>query len=274
MVWSPILIKISLLIYAISGGFYIKREFFSDPKSKNHWTANLLYVGIAIHTFGLLAMILETGYLPIKNLYETLVLLSWTIIAIYILVEYLYKIKILGAFILPFNSLLLLYTNFLPNKVDNLPVGMRGIWLSIHTSVIFISYGVFTLAFCVSLLYLIQEHQLKEKKTSVFYYRLPPLGKLDSLSYRLVMLGFPLLTIGILTGALWSGQILGTYWEWNSKQIWITLVWLIYAVYLHNRYSDIWRGKKSAYITVLGFLTILFTYLGLNFITKNSHYFT
>lgn len=270
---SQILFQITLIIYLVSGGFYIKRELFSNPKSKNHWTSNLLYVGIGTHTLSLLILILQTGYLPIKNLYETLLLLAWTIIIIYMLIEYLYKIRVLGAFLIPINSLMLLYANFLPNHVDNLPDSMRSIWISIHTSAIFISYGVFTLAFCASLAYLIQEKQLDEKKTSIFYYRLPPLEKLDVLSYRLVLLGFPLLTIGIVTGSIWSKQVWGTYWQWNAKQIWTVIIWLIYAFYLHNRFSNIWRGKKRAYVIVIGFLAVLFTYLGLSFFSINFHNF-
>jgi cytochrome c-type biogenesis protein CcsB len=273
MDWSQILFRITLISYLISGGFYIKRELFSDPKSKNHWTSNLFYAGIGTHTLSLLILILQTGYLPIKNLHETLLLLSWTVIIIYMLLEYLYKIRVLGALIIPLNSVILLYANFLPNEINNLPVDMRSLWLSLHISVIFIGYGVFTLAFCVSLAYLIQEKQLKEKKTSVFYYRLPPLKKLDKLSYRLVALGFPLLTIGILSGAIWSKQIWGTYWQWNAKQVWTTITWLIYALYLHNHFSNSWQGRKSAYITVIGFLAILFTYLGLAFLSVDFHNF-
>lgn len=273
MVWADILFKITLVIYLVSGGFYIKRELFSDPKTKNHWTSNLLYVGIGTHTLSLLVLILATGYLPIKNLFETILLLTWTIILIYLLIEYLYKFRVLGAFILPFNSLLLLYANFLSNELDNLPESMRSIWLSIHTSTIFIGYGVFTLAFCVSIAYLIQEKQLQEKNLSVFYYRLPPLGKLDNLNLSLVTLGFPLLTIGIITGSLWAKEIWGTYWNWNAKQIWAAIVWLIYAFYLYNRFFQNWRGKKSVYITIAGFLAILFTYLGLSFLPVAFHNF-
>ncbi|SJZ66748.1 c-type cytochrome biogenesis protein CcsB [Selenihalanaerobacter shriftii] len=274
MDWSQILFKITLIIYLFSGGFYIKREFFSNPKSPNHWTSNLLYVGIGTHTLSLLILILQTGYLPIKNFYETLLLITWTIIIIYMLIEYLYKVRVLGAFIIPFNSLVLLYASFLPNEIDNLPAEIHSIWLDIHTSAIFISYGVFTLAFCISVAYLLQEKQLNDKTPSRFYYRLPSLNKLDKLSYQLIMIGFPLLTTGIITGSLWANQVWGMYWNWNAKQVWTGIVWLIYAIYLYNRARNNLSKKNSAYITVIGFLTILITYLGLTFISSSLHNFT
>ncbi|MBM7623078.1 c-type cytochrome biogenesis protein CcsB [Sporohalobacter salinus] len=273
MFWVNVFFKITLIIYFVSSGFYIKREFFSDPKTKNHWTANLLYVGIGTHTLSLLALILATNYLPIKNLFETILLLTWTVIIIYMLIEYLYKFRVLGAFILPVNSLLLLYAIFLPNDLNNLPESMQSIWLSIHTSTIFVGYGVFTLAFCVSIAYLIQEKQLQDKKLSIFYHRLPPLEKLEQLNLQLVAVGFPLLTIGIITGSLWAKEVWGMYWNWNIKQIWVSIIWLIYALYLHNRISGKWRGKKSVYITIVGFLAILFTYLGLSFLPVEFHNF-
>ncbi|MCK8824442.1 c-type cytochrome biogenesis protein CcsB [Fuchsiella alkaliacetigena] len=274
MAWSRGLLWLTLAIYFFSSIIYIKQELIQAKQNNNRKIAYLFQLGALIHTFCLLAIILETGYLPIKNLYETLLLFSWTIVIIYNLIEYLYKFKVLGAFIIPLNTIAIFYASFLPNNVDNLPMEMRSIWLSIHTSVIFFGYGVFTLAFCVSVAYLIQEKQLQEKKPSMFYYRLPALNKLDKLSLRLVMIGFPLLTIGVLAGVIWSGEIKGVYWTWNAKQIWTTITWLIYALYLHNRFSKNWQGRKSAYITIIGFLAILFTYLGLAFLPVEFHDFT
>ncbi len=99
----------------------------------------------------------------------------------------------------------------------------------------------------------------------------PGLRILDDLSYKMVMVGFPLLTIGIVTGAAWANYAWGTYWSWDPKETWSLITWLIYAAFLHARFTAGWRGKKTAILSVIGFAAVVFTYIGVNFVLSGLH---
>jgi cytochrome c-type biogenesis protein CcsB len=99
----------------------------------------------------------------------------------------------------------------------------------------------------------------------------PGLRVLDDLSYKMVMVGFPLLTLGIVTGAAWANYAWGTYWSWDPKETWSLITWLIYAAFLHARFTAGWRGKRTAVLSVLGFAAVIFTYIGVNFVLSGLH---
>jgi cytochrome c-type biogenesis protein CcsB len=99
----------------------------------------------------------------------------------------------------------------------------------------------------------------------------PAARLLDDLSYKTVMVGFPLLTLGIVTGAAWANYAWGTYWSWDPKETWSLITWLIYAAYLHARFTAGWRGKKTAILSVIGFAAVIFTYIGVNFVLSGLH---
>ena len=151
-----------------------------------------------------------------------------------------------------------------PAERRPLPEYFSSGWLGVHTTLAFLADASFAIAFCIAMMYIIQERQLKHKNPGGFYRRLPPLDVLDELSYRSIVIGFPLLTLAMITGAIWADSAWGTYWGWEPKEIWSLITWLIYASYLHARLVAGWRGRKAAYLAVIGFLIVLFTFLGVN----------
>ena len=120
-------------------------------------------------------------------------------------------------------------------------------------------------------MYLVQEHQLKSKRIGAITQRLPSLKVLDDLNYQSLTYGFPLLTLGIITGAIWAEYAWGRYWNWDPKETWSLITWLFYAALLHQRLTVGWRGRKAAIMAIIGFLAVLFTFLGVNLLLSGLH---
>ena len=99
----------------------------------------------------------------------------------------------------------------------------------------------------------------------------PTLESLDDLNYRAIMIGFPLLTLGIITGAAWANYAWGTYWSWDPKETWSLIVWFVYAAFLHARFTREWRGKRTAVLSLIGFVAVVFTYFGVNYVLSGLH---
>ena len=174
---------------------------------------------------------------------------------------------ILGAFITPLAFLLLVIAVRSPfgTAIPILAPALRSYWMAVHVPVMFISYGLFAIAFAMGIVYLIQERQLKSKKISHLSFRLPPLEELDAMIFRVIWKALPLLALGLLLGGAWAYQAWGRFWGWDAKETWALITLLIYAVYVYMRVVVGWRGRKSAYLSLIGFGVMVFTYVGVNY---------
>ena len=213
------------------------------------------------------------GGVPLgTNLYESLVFFSCCIIVSYLLLTLKYKIPVMGSFVIPIAFVILAAAALLPNKgIGEIPPALRSYWLFIHVPLSFLGDAMFVLAFASGVMYLLQENQLKGKNPGVFYHRLPSLEVLDSVNYRALTIGFPLLTLGIITGSIWAQYAWGSYWQWDPKETWSLITWLIYAAVLHARLTVGWRGRKAALFSIVGFAAVLFTFLGVNLVLRGLH---
>jgi cytochrome c-type biogenesis protein CcsB len=137
----------------------------------------------------------------------------------------------------------------------------------------FTGNAVFTVAFAAGVMYLLQERMLKSKKFSALYHRLPSLETLDSINYKCLTFGFPLMTMGIISGAIWANSAWGGYWRWDPKETWALITWFLYAALLHGRLTVGWRGRRAAIFAIIGFLCVLFTFLGVNLLLTGEHSF-
>jgi cytochrome c-type biogenesis protein CcsB len=143
-------------------------------------------------------------------------------------------------------------------------------WLTAHVITCFLGYAAFALAFSLSLLYLLKSRG-GEGAGGFLETRLPSSSLLDDYSYRLIAVGFPMLTLGIITGAAWANEAWGSYWSWDPKETWSLIIWLIYAAYLHARLARGWQGRRAAWLSVFGFAATLFCYLGVNLFLSGLH---
>jgi len=235
------------------------------------WGKILLVSGAAVHLSGFVLRYFEAGYTPITNLFESLSFFALTTVVIFLLVEARYKMKVLGAFISPIAFIFILFSAFVPSEVQTIPPALQSYWLPIHVMLLFVGDAIFAVAFGAGIIYLIQEKQVKRKKLGPLMKRLPPLGTLDEINYRCLTFGFPLLTMGIITGSIWAEYAWGSYWSWDPKEVWSLITWLLYAALLHGRLTIGWRGRKAAILAIIGFCAVLFTFLGVNLLLPGLH---
>lgn len=240
----------------------------------------LTTAGIIGHTVGIGFRWFESyklgiGHAPLSNLYESLIFFSWTIIFLYLIVEERTRSKTIGTFVTPIAFLSLAYASFSDNITDSIqplvPV-LQSNWLTAHVITCFFGYAAFALSFGMSVMYFIKMNEQHENKNIVFSL-IPGLNILDELSYQMVVIGFLLLTLGIITGSVWAHTAWGSYWNWDPKETWSLITWLVYAVMLHARLMRGWQGKRLALLSSTGFFCVLFTYFGVNYLPSLHSYF-
>lgn len=264
------LFMIAFGLYLVSTIFYL---FYLAVDKKNVETVGhfSLVGGFILHFLSLLFRYVKAGYTPITNLHESLSFLALCVAGFFLFLKNFYKISIVGSIIVPALTLLLIWALTLPSDIRPLPPVLQSYWLPVHTIFAFVGNAIFFVSFFVSLLYLLLERGIKKKKFSAISVRFPSLEALDSINYRCMSYGFPFLTIGIITGSLWAGMAWGSYWNWDPKETWSLITWIFYAMLIHNRLTIGWRGRKTAYMMIAGFVFILFTFLGINFLVGGLH---
>jgi len=243
--------------------------FLKDNLSR--LAVTIVSIGFGSHTLALITRYAEAGYTPVTNLHESLSFFAWMVMGILLAVYIKYRVAILGAFVTPIALILMLFALALPKEILPLAPVLRSFWHPLHVVFAFLGNAIFALAFCCGIMYLIQERQLKSKKMGAITKRLPPLKVLDDLNYQSLKFGFPLLTLGIITGAVWANYAWGRYWDWDPKETWSLITWLLYAALLHQRLTVGWRGRRAAIMAIVGFLVVLFTFLGVNLLLLGLH---
>ena len=179
-----------------------------------------------------------------------------------------YRFPALGIGAAPVIFLIIGYAAMQSREVRELMPALRSNWLAFHVSTAIISYGAFGVSFAVGIMFLLRE---KLKEGSYWDQHIPSLQKLDQIGYRSVSLGLLFLTFTILTGAIWAERAWGSYWSWDPKETWSLVTWIIYMVYLHLRLRRGWKGKAAAMFAVIGFICVIFTYIGVNTFLPGVH---
>jgi len=278
----------------------------SIPKNTLIFQVSKVLVGVSNVLFVVTLSIrwVSEGYFPLSNLYESLIFLSWGISFIHLIVEYKTQSRLIGAIATPLMFFLSGFSSLtLPTDMQKaLPLvpSLQSNWLMMHVSMMMVSYATLILGSLLSILYLAflsfsgqrnkpqkialesstsqfydAESVLKNKGevsvSSLSYSKLSLLQTVDIWSYRIIGLGFPFLTIGIISGAVWANEAWGSYWSWDPKETWALITWLVFAIYLHSRLLKGWQGKQAAILGSCGFFVIWICYLGVNFLGKGLH---
>jgi cytochrome c-type biogenesis protein CcsB len=262
----------------------------SIPKNKLIFQVSRILVILSNALFALTLVIrwIEESYFPLSNLYESLIFLSWGISLIHLFVEEKTKSRLIGAISTPILVLLSGFSSLtLPIEMQKaLPLvpSLQSNWLMMHVSMMMISYSTLIVGSLLSILYLaflnfLSENVKIELKlpnnnsiiSSVNNSKFSILKTIDNWSYRIIGLGFPFLTIGIISGAVWANEAWGSYWSWDPKETWALITWLVFAIYLHSRLLKGWQGEKAAALGSCGFFVIWICYLGVNFLGKGLH---
>jgi cytochrome c-type biogenesis protein CcsB len=405
---SSLLFNLATLAYLVAMVLYISYLAFRK-EGIGKIASMVTLTGLVVQTVALFlrwreSYQMDIGRVPLSNLYESLVFFTWSTVLIYLIVEYKYKTRAFGAFVLPVAFLALAFINVAGISKDITPLvpALKSNWLFYHVLISFLGYAAFGIAFAVSMIYLImdtdehgpsrhlytgigaiivlallgnfmasQGERMKtafwmglgtlvlawfiylittgsKHKPQVFLFwsicvtmtmsllagmgidsvslvfhplaegesfkkhlfeatflsasapiaiiswvavialfwliwsqgmrlknllkqYMPALDQLDDVTYRMIAIGWPLLTGGIITGAVWANSAWGTYWSWDPKETWSLITWFVYAVYLHARYVRGWKGTQMAVISAVGFLAVIFTYLGVNLVLSGLH---
>lgn len=265
-----LLFKATLLAYlaatvAYLAGIISRRK---GAETAGRW---LMRGGFVLHCATLTARYLAAGYAPVTNLHESLSFFAWSTVGIFLLFDLRYRLAVLGAFLSPLALLIMLFSNAVPMEFRQLNPVLDNWWFPVHVTLAFFGNAVFTVAFVAGVMYLLQERMLKSKKFTGLFFRLPSLETLDSINYRCLTWGFPLMTLGIISGAVWAHSAWGAYWRWDPKETWALITWFLYAALLHGRLAIGWRGRRAALLAIIGFFCLLFTFLGVNLLLSGQH---
>jgi cytochrome c-type biogenesis protein CcsB len=406
---SSLLFNIATLSYLVAMVLYISYLAFKK-NGIGKAASGVTYFGLVVQTIALLlrwreSYQMDIGRVPLSNLYESLVFFTWSMVLIYVIVEYKYKTRAFGAFVMPVAFLALAFINVSGVSAEITPLvpALKSNWLFYHVMISFLGYAAFGVAFAISMIYLLMDTEERGRTVNLLYALgviivLAPLGyymaslgermktafwmgigvlvliwfiylivagaknrpqvflfwslcvtlaiglltamaidffylitlkhlatgesfkkhmfestflnpslsitlvswaaimglfglvwsqgmrlknllkqympaqdQLDDVTYRMIAIGWPLLTGGIITGAVWANSAWGTYWGWDPKETWSLITWFIYAIYLHARYVRGWKGTQMAVISAVGFLAVIFTYLGVNLVLSGLH---
>ncbi|MCX7927044.1 MAG: c-type cytochrome biogenesis protein CcsB [Candidatus Omnitrophica bacterium] len=259
---SNILLVIALVTCLISLCLFI---FGNTQKAGRREKIGIIFYKASICALTLLIVLrwLKAERLPFANMYEALVLYAWAIGCVYLVFEYLYKAVLLAPFAALIDTFLLVVLLFQDATIKPLMPALQSKWMAIHVTTYFIGYAAITLAFMLSVSYLMLS---RKKKTSLLF-----LNTLDNLSYQLIIFAFPFLTLGMTTGSMWANFAWGSYWFWDPKETCSLITWLVYLVYLHGRLLLGWQRNIANWLSTLGFVATLFTFIGVNYILPGLH---
>lgn len=309
------------------------------------WIDSYAFWMASVPSSGVIEALLRSA--PLRNLYESMVFFVWSLILFHLIIEYIYKNRSLGAFVLPIAALALAFITVtgMSTEIEPLVPALQSNWLLFHVFLSFIGYAAFAVSFGAAVAYLIMVTESRNEPSyilgsiviGIFLVILIAMGfdyislttvqrgeliqsyflkatfrsssgfmaatswaiggifiaviwrfgvrlkkvleslsltdkMLDDIIYKSIAVGFPLFTIGgVIMGAVWANSAWGTYWSWDPKETWSLITWFVYAVYLHARMVAGWRGKKAAVLSIIGFVAVVFTYLGVNLVLSGLH---
>jgi cytochrome c-type biogenesis protein CcsB len=271
-----------MIFYWISLSFSKNQSFFQIGKL-------FILLSNLLFTITLLSRWIGEGYFPLSNLYESLIFLSWGISSVHLFVEQKTKSRLIGSITSPILFFLSGFSSLtLPvdmQKALPLVPSLQSNWLMMHVSMMMVSYSTLILGSLLSILYLALNFFNSKKSfsflkntnnnislnSSMNTSKISILETVDIWSYRIIGLGFPFLTIGIISGAVWANEAWGSYWSWDPKETWALITWIVFAIYLHSRLLKGWQGEKAAIVGSFGFFVLWICYLGVNFLGKGLH---
>jgi cytochrome c-type biogenesis protein CcsB len=287
--FALLLVVLPLAFWSVSGG---------RPSS----TVRLLVASANLClTAQLVLRWIDSGHFPISNLYESLCFLAWACTLTQLLVERSWPSALVPAATTPMALGCVAFASFaLPDQLQEaspLVPALRSSWLVMHVSVIMLSYAALLVGSLLSVAVLVtdrgQNLELRSSSIGSGGYRQASLAsdgpgampaplqlssvtmsvaeQLDSLSYRTITVGFLLLSVGLVSGAVWANEAWGSWWSWDPKETWALICWLVYAAYLHTRLIRGWQGRRPAVVASVGLVVIAVCYIGVNLLGIGLH---
>ena len=277
---SSQLFGITMIAYLLASAFYLGLFLFKNERIGQIGML-LALGGAAVQTAAIGLRWYESyqmgvGHAPLTNMYESLVFFAWCTTWFYLALEFRFKTRVMGAFVMPCVAVAMAYASFsdrIDARINPLIPALQSNWLIAHVVTCFIGYAAFAVAGGLGVMYLLKQsaaNDTKQDRPSVTG-SLPALKIIDDLTYKAIVFGFMWLSAGIITGAIWANEAWGTYWSWDPKETWSIITWFLYALTLHARFTRGWRGRRIAWLAILGFVAVFFTYFGVNFLLSGLH---
>jgi len=242
--------------YLVSALFHIMRLVL-HKKSLGIISTAVLALGLLTHTIAIAVRWHMAAHPPLSSLYESMILFAWLIVVVYSVAELLHHLSLMRPFVVLVALLVLIYSYRLNSSIRPLMPALQSDWLGIHVVTNLLGYSFFVVSFVFDIGYLVTRRRRLSGFSALVL-------KLDASSYRIISLGIFFLALGIITGSVWAEQAWGSYWSWDPKETWALVTCLIYAIYLHLRLMPGWRGVRRAWLAVAGFLSVIFTYIGVS----------
>jgi len=258
-----ILLRLALALYSVGFAHAVltalnKKQTLFRPALAAVFGGFILHVA----SIGLRAM--DVHYLPLTQQYEAFSFFGALATLGFLIAYAKYRIASLSVFAFPLIFVMTFVANLFYDPSASIPPVLRSNWIYIHTPLVFLGYAALFIAFTAAIMYLIQERALKSKHPVRFYNWLPSLDICDDLAYKSLAIGFPLITLGIITGALWAQAVWGL-WARDAKVLFSFVTWFVYMLLIFYRLIAGWRGRKAAYLSIVGFIGVLVTFLGANY---------
>lgn len=267
MISHHTMLGIATMLYLVA--FFLHILYFAARKK---WLTTAIwytiYAALAVHTAGIALRWAESyglgiGHVPLSNNYESLIFFSWSIFLLLIVMRKRLSYPVI-TFIATLASLFFMsYASLWPSverNIQPLIPALQSNWLHVHVVTCFLAYAAFAISFACGILYFFRSKWI-----------VPPGETLEDINYKSIIIGFSMLSSGILTGAVWAQYAWGSYWSWDPKETWSLVTWIVYALFLHARFAGGWKGNRIAILSVLGFMSVIMTYFGVNYFLSGLH---
>jgi cytochrome c-type biogenesis protein CcsB len=258
-----ILLRLALGLYLVG---FVHAALTTFKKKQTFFRPALaaVFAGFVLHVTSIVLSAMEARDLPLTQRYESFSFFG-ALAALGFLITYAkYRIAPLSVFAFPVIFIMTFLANLFYDPSRSIPEALRRNWIYVHAPLVILGYAALFIAFAAAVMYLIQERNLKSKHIKRFHNRLPSLEVCDELAYRSLAIGFPLITLGIITGTLWA-QSVSVAWAQDAEVLLSFLTWFVYLLLIHYRLIAGWRGKKAAYLSIVGFIGVLVTLLGTSY---------
>ncbi len=258
------LLYITLALYSLSF-FLVSFYHISSNKTFESFSRYAITAGLLLHSVALLLRAYSTGHAPMADMYETILFYSWSVVLVTVVVIYRYGERSVELVSSPAALLALVFSFFVATPGKPLVLVLRTRWFETHVISSFAAYALFTLAFAGAVVFLIKNFRGgADQKRDKDY--------LDIMG-RSILWGFFFFSLSMFLAAMWSYLAWGSYWLWDPKVIWSFIVWFYYAGAVHGWYVKGFRGGVFAVVSIVGFVIVLFTYLGVGMLMKSTHSF-
>ncbi len=272
MAHMNLLVAATILAYALASGCYVA-AMISKKAGIGRLGRWLLFAGVVVHAAGFAVRHSAAEGLPVTSLHESLSFFAWCLVLLFLLLDLRFRLSVMGAFAAPAALVLMIFSLLSPDVVVPVNPVLRTWLFPIHITFAFLGNAAFALSFGAGVMYLVQDRMLRSKRFNRLYQMLPSIDILDRVNYTCLSIGFPLMTVGIISGAVWANIAWGSYWSWDPKETWALVTWFLYAGLLHGRLTIGWRGRRAAVFSIIAFAFLLFTFIGVSLLFDGYHSF-